>query len=790
MGPKPHFTPRLVFGPFEYDPASEDLLRNGLRIRLHGQPRQILARLLERPGEIISREDLRSYLWPGTAFVDFEQGLNAAVNKLRQALGDAAAQPRYVETVPGRGYRFIAHVHTDSANLVASGVGSGSGPVLEFDSASARHSLTVVQPEIAEVQPQSAQTLIGRWQWIGGAVAAIAVVSAASYWLGSRNAAELRLPSNATPIRFVITPPPGFAIEGAHPRQAFALSPDGLHLAMLAKNAAGGFSTWIREISSVTPRQLAGTEGSHTLFWSTDSRALYVVVRGKLRRYPIRPAEGGEDSGSASSVEICDIPPFMYYGTALRDGSLLLAGRKSTMFVPYAPSSQVPQLLRKALSWPHALPTGNLLLQGGWNAAGTSRQATIQQFHSNAAIESLATSQPVRLVDTDSRVVYAPSPADQDRGHLLYLRAGSLLAQPFDVNKQKPTGEAISLADVVTSFRPVGAADFSVSDTGLLAFQTVSGRSQLAWVDRAGHVLETVGPANASLKSARISPDGRKVATAIYDPSRGAQALWIIDTKSKAARLLSADHALRDAPAWSPDSSQLLFIRSAGEEVGQLAIRGLGATDPERSIRSADFKAPTDWSPDGKYVVFGNSGYPRFANDIQGDVLLARASGGEFTPLLHSPFHEANAMFSPDGRWLAFTSNESGRTELYVQQFDDSGKTPRITGERLLASSAGAQVVRWRRDGKELFYLGFDGWVYSVPILSSSGQTLSFGKPAPLFAISLDALTAIHCAPGFDVSADGQRFIIAVANEPGSGSITVVQNWQAGLGAVAAHQSH
>jgi dipeptidyl aminopeptidase/acylaminoacyl peptidase len=200
----------------------------------------------------------------------------------------------------------------------------------------------------------------------------------------------------------------------------------------------------------------------------------------------------------------------------------------------------------------------------------------------------------------------------------------------------------------------------------------------------------------------------------------------------------------------------------------------LGKNDTEESMPAAEFQMPTDWSPDGRFVAFVNTGFPTSANETQGDVwLFDRQQRNRPLPLLNTQFHEANAIFSPDGAWLAFTSNESGQPELYVQAFQ-AGDAPRVTGERHLVSSGGALLARWRRDGRELFYLDFDGRVQAVEVRLAPAPT--FGKATPLFTISTEARAAIHSVLGFDVSADGSRFAIVTA--PESPSIVVVQNWE------------
>jgi Tol biopolymer transport system component len=240
---------------------------------------------------------------------------------------------------------------------------------------------------------------------------------------------------------------------------------------------------------------------------------------------------------------------------------------------------------------------------------------------------------------------------------------------------------------------------------------------------------------------------------------------------------LTAEPALRDAPVWSPDSTKLAFAHAGDATPLKVHVRGLEEKDAEEAMPAADFQMPTDWSPDGRFVAFVNTGFPRSANETQSDVwLFDLARDRKPVPLLNTRFHETNPAFSPDGKWLAFTSNESGRPEVYVQAFR-SGDAPSMVGERHLVSSAGALAVRWRRDGRELFYLGFDGRVHAVPVKLS--PRLYFGPATALFTISTEARAAIHSVLGFDVSADGSRFVIPVVSSLKPPSIVVVQNWEA-----------
>jgi DNA-binding winged helix-turn-helix (wHTH) protein/WD40 repeat protein len=731
MGTQPNPAPQVVFGPFEYNDLSGDLSKYGTHIRLQGKPLQILSLLVNRPGQIISRDELQRHLWEGTTFVDFEQGLNSAVNKLRQTLGDSADQPRYVETLPGRGYRFIAPIQRASTNAV----------------------LEMVAPAPLRIEPKPIRPPQRRLPLVAGV--ALAVIACVGYWL-ARHPKELIDPPKLT--KLAVLPPEGFALEGAAGRQSFALSPDGARLAFTAMDSSGKFSVFFRDFNSLEPRLVPGSEGAHTVFWPADGRSLYVTAKGQILRMPLE-GEG--------HVLLADAPSFMCSGAWLSPKRILLDSFRASYLV--SPSGGPLERLKEIYLWPQMLPDGEHVLYVRWDARAGRYRAHVLRLSDFSATKD--------LIETDSRVLYSPSMVTPGTGYLMYVRAGNLLAHPFDPRSLELTGEAAPVASRVYSFAKTGAADFSVSNNGAIAYQSYVSRSQLVWVDRAGHQLATIGPANINVKSARLSPDGQRLATAIYDIERGEQDLWVFDVKTNSGRRLTSDPAIRDAPVWSPDSRTLAFLNQADGNPPKVHVRGLGEKDAEEAMPAADFQAPTDWSPDGRFVAFVNTGFPRLANETQGDVwVFDLARGRKPVPLLNTRFHEANPAFSPDGKWLAFTSNESGRPEVYVQAFR-SGDAPSVIGERHLVSSAGAQAVRWRRDGKELFYLGFDGRVQAVPVRLSPKP--EFGAATALFTISTEARAAIHSVLGFDVSADGQRFVIPVVSSLKAPSIVVVQNWEA-----------
>ncbi|MBZ5626079.1 MAG: winged helix-turn-helix domain-containing protein [Acidobacteriia bacterium] len=725
----------MVFGPFAFDEASGELHKHGVRVRLEGQPLQILSALVRQPGQVVTRDEFQQQLWKGGTFVDFDHGLNAAMNRLRQVLGDSADQPRYIETLPGRGYRFVAAVQNTVTKPVL--VMAPAPPAPEVEPAAP------VQPAIV----QKRRKIWPLWMAAAGVVAGLA----GGYLAAHRPQAS----SGAQPVRFSIFPPNGFAMEAGSSRQTFALSPDGARLAFTAMDASGVFQTFIRDLDGIEPRPLPNSVGSYHVFWAPDGRSLFLTVRGSLRRSAL--------DGDSYQV-VCDTPPIMLTG-ALLGPNLLISGRETNFVVPA--SGGTPQATKELYPWPQVLPDGKHLLYSVFDSRSGHRRARVVRYGDPATVRD--------LVETDSRTEYAPSVLKPGTGYLVYVRAGNILAQPFDPRSLSLQGEPFAVVSRTYSFLPSGAADFSVSNNGMIAYRRYQARSQLAWVNRRGEVVSPIGPANVNLKQARLSPDGSKIAAPIFDVNRGVNDMWIIDAESGAARRALAGPGLVDSPVWSPDSSKLAFHR-AYDTPPKLIVRGLGENDADEPLPPDYFQVVSDWSHDGRFIAYTNTGFA-VNNELNGDVwLIDMARGRKVIHLIRTPFHEANPAFSPDGRWLAFTSDESGHPEMYVQAFE-AGESPRLTGERHLVSRHGATALRWARDGKELFYLAGDGRIYGVPITLS--PKLKIGEAAPLFSISLEARAAWHSLLGFDVSADGQRLLVPIVTSPEKSEIVVIQNWEA-----------
>jgi len=728
MLPQPSRPAKLTFGPFEFDRASVELRKHGYKVKLPAQPGQVLNALVERPGDLVAREELRQRLWPGVAVGDFEHGLNAAVNKLRQALGDAASQPRYVETLPGLGYRFVAPVHT---------VGS---KVLEL-----------VPPATI---PVSVPLPIRRkyYQW-SGTLAAVLLLGAAASWPALHR-------SPAPPVKatqFLLIPPKGYYFEGGGVRQSFALSPDGSRIAFTAKDGTGRFALFLRDFSELESRPVADGEGAYSVVWAEDGRTLLFTAKGKLRRIAIH--------GAASQVLIGAVP---YFSSAISFGPerLLISNHRNSGVIPSSGGTLTP--IDPPYPWAQMLPGGREFLYTIDDPHLGSMRARI------AAVggKDLGT----EVVQADSRVQYTGS-LRSDSGYLIYLRAGTLLAQPFDLAGHHVTAEPKAIARRVSSFGPTGSADFSVSRSGVLAYQTYTNRSQFIWVDRTGKRLSNASPADINASYVRLSPDGRWLATVPFDVDRGVPEIWLYDASNGAGRKVVFGPAISHLPVWSPDSRHLVYI-SDHHSWPRLALCSLDGTPDKEPLPETGFMAPTDWSPDGRFILYNNSALPAITHDFPSDVfVIDMARNRKVIPLLNTPFYENNAVFSPDGKWLAFLSDESGQAELYMQALDYSDDSLRVSGERFLISRQGAQCLRWRKDGKELYYLGSDGRVYAVPLHFRSAGVHA-GLPEALFTIDAEARSTIHSVVSFDVSADGSRFVIPSMAPGESSALVVLHDWE------------
>jgi Tol biopolymer transport system component len=560
---------------------------------------------------------------------------------------------------------------------------------------------------------------------------------------------ELRRPRSAPAVvRSTLLPPEKtsfrFVGGGAGP---VAISPDGRQLAFVASESSGKKELWVRPLDSLLAKPLPGTADATYPFWSPDSRFVGFFADGKLKKIEVA---GGP------ALSICDAPDARG-GSWNRDGIILFEPSfRDPIYRVSANGGKVVPLTKLDSSrnetthrWPSFLPDGRrFLFFSGSHSTGVESELDA------IFVGSLDGEKPKPLVNARSNAAYAA-------GHLLFVRQKTLLAQRFDPKSLELTGESFPIVENVQDDPGFFSAVFSVSDQGTLAYQTASGSSglsELTWVDRSGKKLDVLGDA-ADYFEPRISPDGRRVAVAIEDPGD----VWIYDLARRVRTRLTFSGSDDFAPTWSPDSTRVAFSsqRTGSGDIYARTASGTGAD--ELLSTSKIFKVPNSWSPDGRYIAYIAF---RGAPGSKADLWLLSLADRKTSPILQSPFDELQGVFSPDGRWLAYASNESGRFEIYIQPFPGPGGKWQI-------STFGGTQPRWARGGKELFFIAPGGKIMSVEIQTST--IVEAGTPQVLFSASLKNAPG----PPYDVSPDGQRILLNRPIEEASSSppITLVQNW-------------
>ena len=553
-------------------------------------------------------------------------------------------------------------------------------------------------------------------------------------------------------IQSNLLPPPNVALNllDASP----VLSPDGRRIAFMARGEDGRHRVWVRALEDLAAHPLAGTDGANDPFWSADGRSLGFFADGKLKRI---------DAAGGPPQVVCDASTGRG-GAWSREGVIVFAGQLGTGLLRVSASggASVPATRLDAVShetshrWPFFLPDGRHFLYTVLRAGGGPEKDAV-------FVGTLDSDERRQLVAARSNAAYAPP------GYLLFVREATLMAQPFDAARREVAGDAVPVADPICIFPIVALATYSVSETGLLAYQacTARGFSQAVWFDRAGRQSET-GIAAGPIGSLRLSHDGRRVAFRLDDrQARGD--IWIHDLARRVSSRFTFDPANEFNPVWSPDDTRIVFssYKTGSGDLYQKATTGGGAE--ELLYGSNNFKAAFDWSRDGRILIFGE-----FGSTTRQDLWALSLPERKATPILQTEFFEKAGALSPDGRWLAYHSDESGRPEVYVQPFPGLGSKWRISRE-------GGVYPLWRGDGKEIFFTTDDGKVMAVDV--SSATTFAAGDPKLLFTARLKHGSArALLSRDYDVTSDGQRFLVTVApGEEVVPPITLVQNWPGAL---------
>ena len=570
-------------------------------------------------------------------------------------------------------------------------------------------------------------------------IAGVALVaSTALAWLYFQ-----QTPAVEQPVRFAVSMPKE-AIEASSP----AISPDGRTLAFVIVSE-GKRNLYIRPLSQLEAQPLAGTEDAQFPFWSPDSRYIGFFSNNKLKKIEV--------SGGPTQT-LCDAPS-AFGGTWNADGVILIGlDTKGINRVSSAGGTPVRIIPRDesrkeiAQAWPVFLPDGNHFLYQSWN--GRSDDSAI-------FVASLGGSDRKLLLKADSSPLYAAP------GYLLFARGATLTAQSFDVRTLELTGEPFPVAEQIGYNSFMSYANASVSVNGTVAFLTggVANR-QLIWFDRSGKQLESVGTPG-EINDIVLSRDGKRLAMQRLED--GNSDIWLMDLARGVPSRFTFEATVEDFPVWSPDGNFVVFSSGgAGPDVFFNLYRKVssGAGNPEPLFESDQTKEPTDWSRDGRFILLnaydGIDGSDIWVLPVFGD--------GKAYALLKTAFEESSASFSPDGRWFAYISNETGRAEVYIQTFPQ-------TGGKWLISNGGGGQPRWRADGKELFYIAPDKTLMSVEVKTES--TLETAAPKPLFITKVRSSNSTN---RYVVTSDGQRFLInAPAGDVGVAPIILILNWASSL---------
>ncbi len=579
-----------------------------------------------------------------------------------------------------------------------------------------------------------------RWAWAATVVFAIAAIALGAAWLG-RSAPRVPL------IRSSIVVPEGTSLDfSAGSSGALSLSPDGRWMTLSVKATDGSTSLWLRSLDSEEAHPLAGTRGAQWPFWSPDSRYLAFFADGKLKRIdlvgsPAVTVAGANDGRS---------------GSWNQDGVIIFSPTTTTGIhqVPAAGGEAVPvtrvdeQDNETTHRWATFLPDGrHFLYMAGTHNAGLKNEA-------NAVYAGELGSDLKKLVlRARSNVVYAS-------GQLLYVRDRVLLAQPFDPERLELAGEPVPIADQVNYDTGYFRAVFAASEDGLLAYQTGAtgdAGAQLAWVDRQGHTMSEVGE-RGDYTGLALSPDMKKAACTINDSDAGTSDIWIQDLERDVRTRFTFGDTNEFSPVWSPDGTRIAYGVSG--RFDHMYVKPSGGGE-EQLLDGAEMdEQPTDWSRDGK-LIFYDANDPNSPN--RWDIWVMPASGdGERRPVIQGDFNQRGGKLSPNGRWILYLSDESGRQELYVAPFPGPGGKWQI-------SNGGAFDASWARNGSEIIYIADQ--VTSVPV-RTDGATFEAGAAKPLMSTKIAAAGAI--AP------DGTRFLLALRPEPErSRPVSLVLNWPA-----------
>jgi serine/threonine protein kinase len=613
---------------------------------------------------------------------------------------------------------------------------------------------------IEEAPNNGEATVPVKRSWLAWSVATVAILlSLALAFLHYRP----KPPTQAEPIRFQIPLPDKVNLG---PTGAFAVSPDGHYLAFAGMSSDGIQRLWLHALDSLDARPLPGTESGwiSPFFWLPDSRFIVFQAGGKLKRV---------DLSGGPPQSLCDLPDVIGGGSANRDGVIIFGdsgasnGIKRVSAVGGDESIVTrpnPERQETSHYFPIFLPDGRHFLY--LISSRTPENSGIYIGSLDSKPEEQVSR---RLLATNFGVSYIPS-QDLGSGQILFVREQALMAQQFDEKQFELIGEPVPVAEQVGSiFGTYGY--FSASKNGILVFRSSSAQfSHLTWFDRQGKAKGTAEGSGTACLGLDLSPDGAQAAISWIDSQKStANDLWLLDfARGRNTRFTFGKGGNYD-PIWSPDGNRIIFNSDRDGSMNLYQKLASGVKEEELLLKSSENKYPTSWSSDGRFLMY----IARNAKNKDDLWVFPLEGDHKPIPFQSHEFTEKNGRFSPDMRWVAYESDESGTAEIYVQAFSQASAGASSTASgKWLVSKGGGIAPRWRGDNKELFYRAPDGKVMAVDV--TAGTVFQAGTPKPLFQVPL-AGTSID---RWDVASDGNRFLLVTpAAESRPSPFNVILNW-------------
>lgn len=614
------------------------------------------------------------------------------------------------------------------------------------------HDVRIQLEGLADTAPQAATTAVSsapspasgsRAAWIVAGAAVLVALSVGTAYV-------FRTPKAAVVVRSSILPPPGSSFVTMLPSSGPpAFSPDGTSLAFSARDEKGKVLLYVRRLTSLVPQALPGTDDAMYPFWSADGREIGFFAEGKMKKIsasggpPQTICEAASGRGGAWS------PDGMIVFTPSTQNPLLWVSAAGGTPQP-ASTLNVAQG-ENSHRWPSFLPDGKHFLF--W--ARTSRGP-----HENMVyVGQLGSLQAKALMKSDSIAVYAS-------GHLLFLREQTLMAQPFNLSRMEVNGDPVPIADHVGMNGATARPLFSVSQTGALVYQSgdAEGNWDLQWTDRDGKQAGFAAAPDRYV-TPRLSPDGTHLAVMIFNGVFGTGDVWVFDLARGTKTRLTFGPANQSMPVWTPDGKTVVYqsSQSGVPHIYEKPADGSGSEKPVLVTKDA-MEYPDSVSPDGRYLVYERKLVDRDAT-YHLWVLPMFGDGKPFS-IVQTTFEERDGEVSPDGKWMAYRNNETGRWEIYITAFPSGGAKWQV-------STNGGTNPRWRKDGKELFFLDPSQNLIAVDVNTSS-NAVNLGVPHILF----QALGIQPEYGPFDVSGDGRKFLLNSGDlKEGSAPFTLVQNW-------------